>query len=80
MQKRFNQPELENGNDCQNFKETTDNAFKNFSIVLRAFHWVACFKYVVVDHSPVITLNSYDVTNTTSTYSTAYKCFGVSTN
>ena len=41
MQKRFNQSELENGNDRQNFKEATDNAFKIFSIVLRAFHWLA---------------------------------------
>ena len=80
MQKRFNRPELEDGNGRQNFKEATVNASKIFSIVLHAFHWLACFKYVIVDHSPMITLNSYDVTNTTSTYSMAYKCFSVSTN
>ena len=50
--KRFNRLELENGNNRQNLKEATDNA-----IVLRAFEWLACFKYVIVNHSNAITLN-----------------------
>ena len=53
-QKRFHRLELENGRDRQNLKEATDNAFK---IVLRAFEWLVCFKYVIVNHSNAITLN-----------------------
>lgn len=56
-QKRFNRLELENGNNRQNLKEATDNAFKIIAIVLRAFEWLACFKYVIVNHSNAITLN-----------------------
>ena len=60
-QKWFNQSELENGNDCQNLKEATGNAFKIFAIVLRAFEWLACFKYVIANHSNAITLNEHDI-------------------
>lgn len=56
-QKRFNRLELENGNNRQNLKEATDNAFKIIAIVLRAFEWPVCFKYVIVNHSNAITLN-----------------------
>ena len=25
-----------------------------FSIVLRALHWLACFKYIIVDHNRIV--------------------------
>ena len=49
-------PELENGNDRQNFKKAADNAFNIFFDCVACPYWLACFKYVIADHNRIVLL------------------------